>query len=57
MVCWHLKTEMVNDYELILTDDDPYFHVEVKKDGKRLKTHLLSKEDEFEDLKKEYAKK
>jgi len=54
---WYLKTEKVGKYELVLTDDDPYFHVEVKVGGKRVDTHLLSKEEEFEELVKEYEMK
>lgn len=46
----------IGEYHLTMTSDDPYYFVEVKKDGKRFDVHLLKRESEFKALKKRYEK-
>jgi hypothetical protein len=51
------KEIKVKNYHLICYVSDPYYFVEVYKDGKILNTHLLNDDKlEFENLIKQYGK-
>lgn len=51
------KEIKVNGYHLKVYESDPYYHVEVTKDGKNVDDHLLLNDvTELEDLKMEYER-
>lgn len=50
-----MKDEIVNGYRLKMYESDPYYYVEVSKDGKHITNHLLSdRKYQYEQLKKRY---
>ncbi len=53
----HLEEYEVNGYLLKVFDSDPYYHIEVTKNGKHVEDHLLSNaEDELVALIETYKK-
>lgn len=52
-----LKEFEVNGYSMKVFESDPYYHVEVSKDGKHFDDHLLmNDESELEGLKRKYER-
>jgi hypothetical protein len=51
------KEARVNGYHLKVYESDPYYHVEVTKDGKKVDDHLLMNDAaELETLKAKYER-
>ena len=52
-----MKDETVNGYRFMMYESDPYYYIEVFKDGNNVGNHvILDCKSEYEELKKGYDK-